>query len=741
MIYLKGMKLQRFLHIFLLASAAVLLSSCSTTKVLQDGEYRLAKNKVTIVNDKNFNASSLENYIQQKPNSYFIFGWNPFLNIYNWSNGKGKGWDKFVQKIGTAPVVYDPDKVDDSIESINRHLEYLGYYNSHTESKISVKKKKVKVTYEVTLGERKPISGIEIVLPKRGEFPEAFSSDMKNISVKPGDYLSEALLEKETARSAAVMRNMGFYDFSKNNYFFEADTLQDPSKAYLKLTINEYTRNENADVASEPIRRFYFNEVKIAYPKNLKFREKVLKELNTIMPGDVYSEDAVNMTYERLSNLRIFNSVNIGMTKVDSNLVDCRIDLSQSKIQGFKVNLEASINSSGLFGISPQLSYYHKNIFRGGELLNLSFMGNFQFKFNDKNIRSNEFGVSASLSFPKFFPLPYRFFNAQIPRTDVNLSYNYQSRPEYTRNLISASFGYNGSVKSRFFYQAYPLQMNIVKLFNLDPEFYQKLSGDPFLRNAYQNHFDLGCGTTFYYTDNPDNNTRKSSFYTRFQFDIAGNLLRAFHKFMDKDEFGAGMIWDTPFSQFVRGELTLVKSWSWGKNNGQSLAVRLLGGAGYAYGNSKALPFEKHFYSGGANSLRGWQSRTVGPGLSAMDNSFRIPNQTGDMKLEANIEYRFDLFWKIGGEIFVDAGNVWNIKYDKTEGADNSGVISAKNFAKGIAADWGVGIHLDLGFLLLRVDWGFRLHDPARGDNAWLRPREWFSRNGNAVHFGVGYPF
>ena len=174
------------------------------------------------------------------------------------------------------------------------------------------------------------------------------------------------------------------------------------------------------------------------------------------------------------------------------------ISLTQSKMQGFKVNLEASINSSGLFGISPQLSYYHKNIFRGGEWLNLSFMGNFQFKFND-NVRSNEFGVSAGLSFPKFFPLPYRYFKEAVPRTDVNISYNYQNRPEYTRNIISTSYGYIGNVNNRFFYQAYPIQMNIVNLFNLDQDFYNTLANDPFLRNAYQNHFDLGSGGTLYY--------------------------------------------------------------------------------------------------------------------------------------------------------------------------------------------------------------------------------------------------
>lgn len=426
------------------------------------------------------------------------------------------------------------------------------------------------------------------------------------------------------------------------------------------------------------------------------------------------------------------------MTQVDSNLVDCTIDLSQSKLQGFKINLEASINSTGLFGVSPQLSYYHKNIFRGGEWLNLSFMGNFQFMFN-RSVRSNEFGVSAGLSFPKFLGLPYRLFKGPaIPRTDINVSYNYQSRPEYTRNIISTSYGYNGSYGGRFFYQVYPIQLNIVRLFDLDASFYNSLASDPFMRNAYQDHFDMGLGSTFYYTTNSDVNPKTSYFYTRLQFDISGNILSAFKPLMDKDDLGAGMIWNTPFSQYVRAELTVAKTWRFGKGNGQAVAARLLAGAGYAYGNSTALPFEKHFYAGGSNSLRGWQARTVGPGLAPMDRTFLIPNQTGDMKLEANVEYRFHMFWKVEGAAFVDAGNVWTFRESGTE--ELSSRISAATFAKSIAANWGVGLRLDLDFLVIRVDMGMKIHDPAR-EQKWVGPSQWLRNDGYAVHFGVGYPF
>ena len=729
--------MKRLIYILLACLAVLATSSCSTTRVLQDEEYRLARNKINITNDKEFNTNSLEPYLKQKPNPAILLGWNPFLYVYNWSNGKGKGWDKFVQGIGVEPVVYEADMVDASIENMLSRLNYIGYYGSIIESKIEVKKKNVNVVYNITLGKRLPIKDIEISLPESGTFGEDFMTDTSAMLINIGDYLSEDLLEKETARAAAAMKNLGYYEFTKNNMSFEADTLSYPGYAVLKMFVNEYTRNESPENA-RPISRYFFNDVTISYPQSLQIKNKLLKELNTIKPGDIYSTSVVNNTYSRLSSLRMFSSVNIAMTPVDSNKIDCRINLSQSKIQGFKVNLEASTNSTGLFGVSPQVSYYHKNIFKGGEWLNLGFMGNFQFKFKDA-VRSNEFGVSAGLSFPKFFPLPYKLFKGAIPRTDVNLSYNYQDRPEYTRNIISVTYGYSGNFRRRFFYQAYPLQMNVVRLFDIDEKFYSSLVNDPFLRNAYQDHFDFGSGATLYYTTNPDNKPKQSHFYTRFQFDIAGNTLSAFKSLMNKNENGQGMIWNTPFSQFVRGEITLSKTWFLGKQCKQSIATRLQAGAGYAYGNSTSLPFEKHFYAGGSNSLRGWQARTVGPGTAPMDKSFVIPNQTGDMKLEANIEYRFDLFWKLAGAMFIDAGNIWALKAeDSTEGHES--LLTWSNFGQSIAANWGVGIRLDFGFLLLRVDMGMKIHDPAR-EQKWVNPGTWLKNDNYALHFGVGYPF
>jgi outer membrane protein assembly factor BamA len=728
--------MSRKFFIFTLLAVVALIASCSTTRVLQEGEERLAKNKIVITNDKSFSSNDLEPYIKQNPNSYFIGGWNPFLSVYNWQNGKGKGWDKFVKKIGVAPVVFDSTLVAKSEENISKHLEYLGYFESDVKSEIKIKKKQAYVKYLITLGKQYKIDEIRLNIPE-GTFREAFYSDTTKMIVKKGSYLSENLLEEETVRSSAAMRNLGFYGFNKNYYFFEADTLQTPGLATLTLDINNYTRNESPSDA-KPHRKYYINDVKISYPKSLKFRENIIKNLNLIVPGDVYSERKVNNTYNRLSSVRAFNSVNIEMTEIADTLVDCNISLTSSKLQGFKINGEASVNSTGLIGISPQISYYHKNIFRGGEWLSLGFMGNFQFRPKD-NIKSNEFGVSAGLNIPRFLLLPDRLFKGTMPKTDVNISYNHQNRPEYTRNIISSSYGYQGNVNQRFYYQLYPMQLNIVNLFNLDENFYESLEGDPFLRNAYQNHFDLGIGGMIQYTTNSDIIPKSSYFYSRLQLDLAGNLLSAFKPFMTKDTYGAGMIWNTPFSQFVRSELTIGKTWVFGRNEGQAIATRLLGGIGIAYGNSSALPFEKHFYAGGSSSLRGWQARTVGPGLSQRDNSFVIPNQTGDMKLEANIEYRFDMFWKFAGAVFVDAGNIWTLE-ETSDDVKYSSRFTWNTFGQSLAANWGLGIRLDLDFLLLRIDSGFKLHDPAR-EQKWLKPGQWFNRNGYALHFGVGFPF
>lgn len=722
-------------------ATAVLSFSCSTTRVLGDGQFRLADNKVVVDNDRKFNTKEIESYIKQKPNSYIIFGWNPFLNIYNWSGKNAdKGINKFLRKIGTAPVVYQPSQVEASVENINRHLEYLGYYGSDVRSEVRVNGKRVTVTYSVTLGRRYRIGNVSFAVPD-GEFKDDFYADTDAVSIRPGDFLSEDALEKETERAASMFRRKGYFGFTKNYFSFEADTLARRDTADLLMTVKEYTRNQTAEYA-RPHRKYFFGDVSISYDNDLKFNDRVLKNICTIRPGAMYDEREVNTTYSRLSALRLFSGVNVALNPRDSGIVDCDISLTKSRMQGFKVNLEGSTNSTGLIGISPQVSYYHKNIFHGGQWLNLGFLGNFQFKYDDRSVKSNEFGVSAGLSFPEFLGLPNSIFHGpSLPRTEINASYNYQNRPEYTRNMISTSYGYSGSLRNgKFFYQFYPIQAKIVRLTNLDPNFYTTLSGNPFMRDAYQNHFDVGSGLVAYYTTSTALVPKETYEYARLQLDASGNVLSLFNKAMKSDEYGSRLIWNTPYSQYIRTELTLGKTFVFGKNGGQALAIRLLGGVGYAYGNSSTIPFEKQFYSGGANSMRGWQARSLGPGNSKADTTFVIPSQTGDVKLEANLEYRFPMFWKLCGAVFTDVGNIWTLK--ETDGDDGSHThFDLKNLAASLAADWGIGLRVDLNFLILRLDMGMKVYDPSLDTARWRSPSQWLKKDGYTLHFGVGYPF
>ena len=692
---------------------AILATGCATTK-LAEGEYRLAGNKIKVAG-KQVSSSELTSYVTQKPSSS-LFG---------------------IRKRGTPPVVLDESQVGASIDNIRNHLEYIGYYGSEVTSEVQYKDKdkKAYVTYFVKPGKQYKIRSIDYELPDDPEFREEFERDLPRTTIKEGQILSEASLEAETVRSAEFFRNRGYFGFDKSYYFCEADTLSHDGTAALVVAIRDYPRGGSPDNA-KPHKKFTIGNVTMSYPEEIPIRTYILEELNVLRPGMPYSERAVNAAYSRLSNLSVFNSVNVTMNPVSDDVVDCDINLQNGSVQGVKANLEASVNSTGLFGISPQLNYYHKNFFHGGELLNLGLKGNFQFKPKD-NVRSTEFSISSTLRIPKLIGLPNSLFRGpNLPHTDITAGFSYQDRPEYKRMMITTSFGYTGSLGRNFFYQFYPFQANIVRLRDVTPAFAERLVEDLFLLNAYSDHFDVGMGGMLYYTTDASAIPKRSYRYGRLNFDISGNVLSLFNSAMPTNSLGQHTIWEVPYAQYVRGELQLGQTLRFGGGETQAVALRFLVGAGYGYGNSTTVPFEKQFYAGGANSMRGWQARALGPGsVEPWTEYFLIPSQTGDFKMEANVEYRFPIVWKLEGALFADAGNVWDLR--KTVGFEGS------NFSfDTIAADWGMGIRVNLDFILVRIDTGFKVYEPCRPVGERLvGPEQWLKGGNFAVHFGVGYPF
>ena len=686
--------------------AAVLLTSCGASKLAAD-QYALTKNKIEFQGPRgDLKLSDISPYIKQQPPGFLSYG---------------------------KAVAFEERLVGVSEDKIRDHLRYLGYYDAEVSSEVNLKNRKASVVYRIVPGDRIKIWRVIYDMPDRGSFAEDFYSDTLNVSVKAGDWLAEQTLEAETERSAAVMRDKGYYGFSKNYYYFEADTLSGRDSVTLKMQVREYTRNENESSAHE-LRKSWIGTVAVNHPERLRLSEKVLKDLNTIRPGSLYKEKDVSNTYNRFRSLQLFSSVGVELSQPVPDTVDCQISLTPSRQQGFKVNFETSTNSTGLIGISPQLNYYHKNIFHGGERLNLGFLGNFQFRFNDK-VRSNEFGVSVGVSIPQFLGLPNRIMDGpELPRTEIKGSFNYQDRPEYTRHILSGSFGYSGRFFGHFFYQFYPLQVNFVRLYNLDPDFFKTLESNPFMRYTYQDHFDAGAGGMLYYTSGEDLTVLEPKRYVRISGDLSGNVVSLFRSALPKGPSGEGLILGAPFTQYVKGEFTYGRAWRFGADNGQAIATRVLGGIGYAYGNSTALPFEKQFYCGGAGSMRGWQARALGPGRSGIYKAFSIPSQTGDVKLEANVEYRFTLIGKLEGALFYDLGNVWTINNE----AFPEGNFD-KDFYKSLAMDWGVGLRFKLSFLVARLDFGMMIYEPCI--DLWRGPSLWLRNDGYALHFGVGYPF
>ena len=691
--------------------AGVLAAGCATTR-LAEGEYRLAGNKIKVAG-KQVASSELTSYLAQKPNNS-LFG---------------------IRKSGTPPVVLSESQVKASEDNIRNHLEYIGYYGSEVTSEVEYKNKKAFVTYFVTPGKQYTIRSIDYDLPEDPEFRQEFETDLPRTTIKEGQILSESSLEAETVRSAEFFRNRGYFGFDKSYYFCEADTLSHDGTAALTVAIRDYPRGGSPDDA-KPHRKFTIGDVTLSYPQEIPIRTYILEELNVLRPGMPYSERAVNATYSRLSNLSVFNSVNIAMNPVSDNVVDCDINLLSGGVQGFKANLEASVNSTGLFGISPQLSYYHKNFFHGGELFNLGLKGNFQFKTKDK-IRSTEFSVSSTLRIPKLIGLPNSLFRGpNLPHTDLSLGFSYQDRPEYQRAMINTSFGYTGNMGRNFYYQFFPFQANIVRLFSVSESFMERLFEDLFLLNAYSDHFDVGVGGMLYYTTDASAIPKRTYHYGRLNFDISGNVLSLFNSAMPVGDLGRHTIWNVPYSQYVRGELQLGQTLRFGPADNQAVALRFLVGAGYGYGNSSTVPFEKQFYAGGANSMRGWQARALGPGgVEPWTEYFLIPSQTGDFKMEANVEYRFPVVWKLEGALFADAGNVWDLR--KLTELDRSTFTFDT-----IAADWGMGLRVNLDFILVRIDLGLKVYEPCRpAGERLLGPEQWLDSGNFAVHFGVGYPF
>jgi hypothetical protein len=409
-----------------------------------------------------------------------------------------------------------------------------------------------------------------------------------------------------------------------------------------------------------------------------------------------------------------------------------------AKKQSVTYSIEGT-NTSGDLGVASSINYAHQNLFRGAETFNFKIRGAYEALSNFRKPYL-EIGGEATIRIPKFvFPFIQNSFSRRMQTsTELSLSYNHQSRPEYVRTLSSGGIRYIWKQRGRGGgrHQFDLLDIDYVYIPRVDSTFLASLP-----LNAkyfgYSNQFIVGMGYSYTQSTFDPMQKQRNAHSIRFSLESAGNVLYGINRLLNtpKNQEGSYKLFNTYFAQFVKGDIDYSRTFIIDHQN--SIAWRLGGGIGVPYANSDILPFEKRYYSGGANSVRAWQVRELGPGGYRSDST-NFYFQSGDIKMDFNIEYRSRFFWKLEAAAFVDAGNIWTVKdYPGQEG----GVFKLNSFYRQIALGYGAGLRLDMDFFLLRFDCGWKAYDPGRtGKESWafLHPN---FKNNWAWHFAVGYPF
>lgn len=771
------------------------ISSCSTTKYVGDDEYLL--NKVIVkTDDRSVPVSDLKKNIKQKSNLKILGTWRFHLGLYNLSGkDKSKGFNKWLRRIGEEPVIYEDFQTKRSVAQLQLFMKKKGYYNAVIKDSVVFKKKKAKVYYTITANDPYRYRNLYHQLDelpynflspsqKLSEMPDStlirgfVNEDKKDTKLKQGKKVDSDVLGEERMRIFKMLKNQGYFNFSREYIHFMMDStnkdhqmdvfvgLKKPlnEKATKKYRINqikiltEYDPKlmlMNDSIYLSELDTLVHKNVEFIYRKKLRIKPDVILSSILIKKGDLYNLNSVSQSYSRLQQLNQFKFVNINFdedTKAKDDEyggLNCVIQLSPHNLQFYSFELEGT-NSSGNIGFAGNLNYQHKNLFGGAEVLDVQLStARENVKSSEQtNFSSSEYGIVSKLSIPKFL-LPFfdaeKFRKSYNPRTIFSLSYNYQKRPDYTRTIADASFGYFWR-SSKYLQHTFNLvELNFVDVKNLSEDFLNDID-NLYIQNSFTDH--VIATTRYSVTYNDQNiNIPRSYNYLRFSAEVAGNTLKTIDNILgrskrndyDSDGNLEGTYHDflgIRYAQYVKGDIEY--RFNQYINRANNMVYRVFFGIGYPYGNLEVLPFEKSYFSGGANGIRAWQARSLGPG-SYVDEGATYPNNTADLKIEANLEYRFKLFWALEGALFLDAGNIWAIsKRDDRKGAD----FKFDRFYEEIALGTGFGTRVDLNFILFRLDLGLKLRDPSRGSNErWIIAKRPFKFNQLTFNIGIGYPF
>ena len=730
------MRRLRLLYLFLPSAIFLLTIGCSPLKGLKDDELILKRNVVRSVDDS-VNVSEYIDYIQQKPQGGL-----------------------FSRK----RTILDTALVTVSMRNLQQMMENKGYFNADVDTAMYIHDRRATVAYVISPHYQYHVRNAwyDVADPHIDSLLRA--GGMYKGDLARGKAFSADKLKEEQLKFTSYLTNRGYRNFNKQMLTFDVDTSRQYHLADVALYIGLYRPNPQSGPYLHP--RYYINNV--TYNGAEFLRKKTLHTNTVFQPGELYSDKKVQDTYNRFARLQAVRSTNITFTEpvnADSLLndstsalipLDVQVNLTKRKPHSIQVQPEGT-NTSGDFGAALSVTYENRNIFHGSEVFSLSTRAAFEAIRGLEGYDTNnyfEFGIEGKLTFPTIIApwLSTDYQRSHNAKTEVVVSYNRQNRPEFHRRVFTGAWRYrwrNSTGSTTYQYDF--LDLNYVSMPWISDTFRRDYLDNNTNRNAilkynYEDLFIMKMGYGITYSDRY--NSLKANVET------AGNFLYGLANIFkfpknDNGDYKAFLI---AFAQYAKFDVDYTRLIALSEDfrvnpdkpsgllSSLCLALHARLGVAVPYANSNMLPFEKRYFSGGANSVRGWSVRTLGPGsYSRKDGRIDFINQTGDMKIDLNAELRGNLFWKFQGALFVDAGNVWTLR----DYADQpGGKFKASSLWKEMAVAYGVGLRLNFSYFVLRLDLGMKAVNPsyetAKEHFPLFHPR--FSRD-YALHFAVGMPF
>ena len=622
-------------------------------------------------------------------------------------------------------------------------MRNMGYLHADVDLKTKKKGKKLKVIYTLRPGAPYDIRHIHYDIQDEQIDDLLRTEDDSSLRLKEGTPFTIGKLDAERKRITSFLMNRGYYRFHKDFISYTADSARQSNEIDVTLHLAKYRAGGQEQPIEHPRYRVRNVNFLSGQEGEIGLRQKVLEHSTAIRSGAFFSSADLQKTYNNFGRLQAVKYTNIKFTEVpDSNLLDCDIQVSMNKPSAISFQPEGT-NTAGDLGAAASLTFENRNLFRGSEVFSVQLRAAFEAITGLEGYQNKdyeEYSVETKLTFPRFVApfLSRNFKRRSTASSELSLSYDLQNRPEFHRRVFSTAWRYRWTTQNRHVnYRFDLLDLNYVYMPWISETFKKDYLDSVSNRNAilrynYEDLFimKIGFGLTY----------NRGNHAFRANVETAGNLLSAiaYTAGLPKNGDDQFTLFNIAFAQYAKFDFDYTRLWQLDEHN--QMVFHTGFGIAWPYGNSSVLPFEKRYFSGGANSVRGWSVRSLGPGsFRGTDGRIDFINQTGDMKFDLNLEYRTKLFWKFNGAAFVDAGNIWTLRnYAEQPG----GQFKFSEFYKQIAVAYGLGIRLNFDYFVLRFDMGMKAVNPAYEDShehyAFLHPS---LKRDFSFHFAVGLPF